>query len=800
MMQSDQGSSRMESDISEGDSTGSEPDTESSDSEDAQTCSSSEEEVEDEDVAARLEHLRNSQAFIKEIKEATLDNGKLDKDTIYRLRNPSLETFDLNDKDTRLSVDLYMSCINSSEGAYNDVRQSILRRWPDVKVLSYHLVKKRVAEITGVTSILDDMCVNSCLAYTGPFSELEVCPTCGEARFKEVKVGRKTKRVPRLQSCTIPLGPQIQAIRRSPEGAEAMRYRDQKLQELYNLYDAQPPEEFAYDDIYCGRDIMKHSENLNLTSDDTTVVFSYDGAQLYQNKKSDTWMAIWIITNYDPKLRYRTKRILPALIVPGPNKPKNLDSFLFRSFHHLSAIQREDGEKGIKVYDALKDEIVSSRTILQFITGDAVALVELDGRVGHHGCHGCRKGCDMCGRHKPGSGHYYAAHLLPNNYTVADCSHPDFNFRNFNPQISPQEYEDKLALVVGSVDQADYERNRKATGISKPSIASGLLQHYVLQPPLCFTVDIMHLICLNIGELLIPLWRGTLSCEDTDDKSTWDWSVLKGNTWIEHGKLVANSTKYFPSSFHRPPRNPAEKISSGYKAVEYYHYLFGLGAALFRVVLPEKYWENFCKLVRSVQIIMQRSITGAQAVEAHSYFIQFVEEFENLYYQRRVDRLHFTRPCLHSLLHLAPEIFRVGNGSHTSQFPMERMVGELGRCIRQPSNMFGNLIQITLKKAQISALKIIHPELDQDIDSLPKHSYNLDGGYALLRPRDKVAQAFTRVELDAMGKVCEKEYRQRWGRIRLRNGQVANSSYSEGRRLAENKRISRNIKVSLTII
>ena len=76
----------------------------------------------------------------------------------------------------------------------------------------------------------------------------------------------------------------------------------------------------------------------------------------------------------------------------------------------------------------------------------------------------------------------------------------------------------------------------------------------------------MHLLFINLGELLVPLWRGTLHCEPSDNIDTWDWAKLVGNVWIEHGKLVADATKYFPSSFHRPPRNPAEKISSGYKA------------------------------------------------------------------------------------------------------------------------------------------------------------------------------------------------------------------------------------------
>jgi len=119
----------------------------------------------------------------------------------------------------------------------------------------------------------------------------------------------------------------------------------------------------VYDDIFCGEDILNITSNLKLTSNNTTVIFSLDGAQLYQNKKSDTWIAIWVITDYDPKTRYQSKHVLPAVVVPGPNKPKNIDSFLFRTFHHLSAIQREDNGAGIRVFDAVKKSVVSSQLV-----------------------------------------------------------------------------------------------------------------------------------------------------------------------------------------------------------------------------------------------------------------------------------------------------------------------------------------------------------------------------------------------------------------------------------------------------
>ena len=296
----------------------------------------------------------------------------------------------------------------------------------------------------------------------------------------------------------------------------------------------------------------------------------------------------------------------------------------------------------------------------------------------------------MKGRHKPYMGHYFVVHLKPNNYTVRDCNHPDIDICNLET-LSSTEYQQDLSKVIFLRDQNEYEKNRKATEISKPTILSGLLHDLMIPVPHCFPLDLMHLIFINIGELLIPLWQGTMKCEAMDSLLSWEWATLTGDAWQAHGHLVADATPFFPSFFYRPPRNPAEKISSGYKAIEYFHYLFGLGSGIFRAVLPSKYWKNFCKLVRGIRIIVNQSIMGSQLQEAHSNLVQFVEEFENLYYQRRVDRLHFCCPCIHTLLHTAPEVTQVGPGAYYTQFTMERTIGNLRQEIWQPSNLFANL-------------------------------------------------------------------------------------------------------------
>lgn len=406
----------------------------------------------------------------------------------------------------------------------------------------------------------------------------------------------------------------------------------------------------------------------------------------------------------------------------------------------------------------------------------------------------------MKGRRKPGSGHYYAAHLRPNENLIEDNNHPDVDLCTISP-ASPEKYHQSLSKVINSVDQNIYEKNRKLTGISKLSILSGLNSKFMFPIPLCFTVDLMHLLCINLGKLLIPLWHGTLKCESTDDKSSWDWAKLTRDRWTQHGQQVADATPFFPSFFHQPPRNPAEKINSGYKATEYYLYLLSLGPAIFRTILPRKYWHNFCKLVHGVHILIQRSITGSQICDAHMYLVQFVKEFEHLYYQHQTDCLYFDRPCLHTLgAHSASEIPHVGPGAYSSQFTMERTIGDLRQEIQQPSNPFGNLCAITVCQSQKNALKALYPELDQtNKPNIPKFAHDLGDGFVLLCPRECYFSTIPDEGGDILQDHLGISHVRHWGRVRLRNGQVAWSLWSESKRFGMQIRNTRNVKVILLV-
>jgi hypothetical protein len=743
---------------------------------------------------AHLKDLKIAMEFIQTLQEASLDNSKLDKDIIERLRNPPTFPVDVGNPDLQLGLRLFLAMINSSQETYALSREAIMLRHPDDQIPSFHQIKQTIADITGVVPIVDHMCPNSCLAYTGPFASLNTCPECGEQRYDD------TGRIPKREFYTMPLGPLLQALWRDLRSAERMSYRRKKTEEIIEELRLNDGRLKTIEDFLCSLEYLDAIRSGRIQPGDTVLMLSIDGAQLYAHKASDCWIYIWVLFDLDPEIRYKITHVLPGGIIPGPNKPRNSDSYLFPALYHIAALQRE----GLRIWDASRNEVFTSYPFLALGTADGPGMTYLNGLVGHHGKNGCRLYCSVKGRHKQGASHYYPALLKPLNYTVSGSDHNDVPYTNL-PSCSPEIYHTNLRHLLASPNETQYKKRRLETGISKPSIFLGIQQTKILGIPGCFGSDIMHLACLNIPDLLINLWRGTFDCDRNDDRTTWDWATLQGTVWEAHGKQVASTTPYLPGSFDRPPRNPAEKISSGYKAWEFLLYLYGLGPGVFYNVLPEKYWRHLCKLVFGMRIMNQHSIETEDINKAHRALLEFVIEFEVLYYQRRPERLHFVRQSIHALTHLAPEAFRIGPPTCSSQWTMERTIGNLGREIRQPSNPHANLSQRGLLRCQINAIKAMVPDLQPATAKLPRGAKDLGGGYILLRARDRTHRPMRHCEttvlrtyLERAGVSLDSTFSPsivRWARLRLPNGQVARSSWKEQLKPLQKLRMARNVKV-----
>ena len=748
-----------------------------------------------QELTAHLDDLKDTLAAIEEIKNASLD-AQFGEDDLYCLRNPIEEELDIDDRYIRLSLDMYLILTNVSQETYRELVAAFLRCHPEAKgrLLSYDQIRRRVKNLTGIVPIYDDMCVNSCMAFTGPYKHFDTCIECPEPRYDQAILhsSNGTVKKPRLSMTTIPIGPQIQALWSHRSSAEKMGYRQRVTDTL--LGQVELPDVLT--DYTEGQDYLTNVAP-HLKPHDTVLMFSADGAQLYRNKKSDCWMYIWVIYDLAPGDRYKKRYVLPGGFVPGPNAPKNFDSLFFSGVYHLSALQRE----GLIVWDARDQKLHRDDPFLVFITADAVGIADVSGSAGHHARLGCRLICDFPGRHKPGTGHYYPALLKPNDCNHRGSNHDDIDINTLSDP-DEQTYQANLRLLLSSTSSDEHARNRRETGISKPSIFQGLGR--ILPLPRCFPGDLMHQPVINLCDLLISLWRGQMKVYGLDKKDTWDWAVfMDSGRWKDHGKEVASMSPFFPSSFGRPPRNPAEKLSSGYKAWELLLYIYGLGPGVFYGVLPEKYYKHFCRLVFGIRTVYQRSISIASLEKANFALREYVVQFEVLYYQRKIDRLHFIRQCLHSLIHLAPETLRCGPLSGCAQWCMESAVGSFGREVHSHSNTFANIANRGVLRAQINAIKAKIPDLEQE-PTLPRGSFPFGDGYALLRATDSTRRPVSGREAEAIraSRILDNSNQSqdpvkvlRWARLLLPNGQVSRCAWKEKSGGEKVVRCARNVKV-----
>jgi hypothetical protein len=763
-----------------------------------------------------------AQQMVDSIKNATLEDDIHNPKLLHSIRHPPSENEPI-DEITTLSLRIFLGLVGGSEKMYQNVQEALRLSDPLRPIHSYEVIRAKVERLTGITQIQTDMCINSCIAYTGPFESLEQCPKCATSRYEDPPTtsepqqenpaqGEETHsnsrrgvaRKPRKQYYTIPLGPQLQALWRTPEGAERMLYRQRKTNEIINQLRKNNGRVPVYDDIYHGSEYFNAWRTGQIKKDDMLLMFSIDAAQLYRDKQSDCSFSIWVILDISPDSRYQKMYILPAMFIPGPNSPDNTESFLLPAFRHVSALQKE----GLCVWNGKDREYQQKRPFFFHGAADTVGIPTLNGLVGHTGGCGCRLACGHRGRRKPGQPTYYPASLKPKNYTVKGCDHADVDVATIG---GPDKvlYDLNLRQLLQCTSKAGYTRTRLRTGIVRPSICSGFQEEAMIPVPRCFSIDLMHLLNLNLTQLLISIWRNSSDIKiqyGGEHGPKPDFITLDNEeVWQEHGKLVASTQPYFPLSFDRPPRNPAKKINSGFKACEYMLYFWAIGPAVFRIILPNHLWTHFCKLVCGIRAIFQRRITNEQVQVAHEMLNQWEKEFEEKYYAQEVSRLHLVRPCVHAVTHAARETVRCGPLNLVAQWALENTIGNLGREVHQHSNPFSNLAERGLLRAQMNALQAIFPEFNSLASSkLPTgdRARDLGNGYVLLFAHDqhpfKVLDndelGILRPLLLALGVESGREISIiRWARLRLPNGQIARCAWKEIQN--NNTRNSRNVKV-----
>jgi hypothetical protein len=118
-----------------------------------------------------------------------------------------------------------------------------------------------------------------------------------------------------------------------------------------------------------------------------------------------------------------------------------------------------------------------------------------------------------------------------------------------------------------------------------------------------------------------------------------------------------------------------------------------LGPTLFQLLLPCKYWMNFCKLVAGVQILQQHTIAYADLIQGHDLLMNFACKFEDLYYQQKESQVYFVWQSIHLLMHMGLETFQIGPLSCYAQWMLKTAIRNLEWEIHQDRDTYANLTQ-----------------------------------------------------------------------------------------------------------
>ena len=128
------------------------------------------------------------------------------------------------------------------------------------------------------------------------------------------------------------------------------------------------------------------------------------------------------------------------------------------------------------------------------------------------------------------------------------------------PSGREDDYACNLFYLVFMPNSIQFKRRRAETGLTKPPLILGLPPTHSLGISLSMTTDIMHLV-INLSNLLLSLWRGTMDIMPSDDIMTWTWAVLHAEaTWQEHSKAIAQAGPFLPGLYDHCLRNIAEKL------------------------------------------------------------------------------------------------------------------------------------------------------------------------------------------------------------------------------------------------
>lgn len=201
---------------------------------------------------------------------------------------------------------------------------------------------QRLERMSGVRPRLIDCCINSCMAFTGPDADRTNCSYCEHPRRQQSAYNNE-KWQPYQQFVYIPLTDRLRQQFASFKRANTLQRYHLKF---FNL-DFTPEQLIDWWSGKRYRELRAAGYFTQIT--DIALQILLDGVQLTEKKPYNTTPVILINLNLPPAVRYQKQNILLSLIIPGPKKHKNIDSYLHPLVEELNLLG-----KGVDAYNAAK--------------------------------------------------------------------------------------------------------------------------------------------------------------------------------------------------------------------------------------------------------------------------------------------------------------------------------------------------------------------------------------------------------------------------------------------------------------
>lgn len=486
-----------------------------------------------------------------------------------------------------------------------------ISRLPSYNIQSLYHMKKLVDKLSELYAVDYHCCIKSCVAFTGPHANLTACPRCKSSRYRfDGKSPRKIFRY-------IPLIPRLLTFYLNRELNERMRYRaeghPQAKQEsggqMTDIFDGTHYRSLLKKEVTVDGHRLGHKYFEDPR--DIALGFGTDGVGPFRRRKATCWPLLVYNYNLPPTERFHDDNAICLGEVPGPYKPKDMDSFLYPATQELLQLA-----VGVEAWDVVREEKFTLRAFFITVFGDIPALSMLLRVKGHNARSPCRL-CTIQGVRIPKSS--LTTYYVPLSRKNISPKQPDIDPIHL-PLRTHETFMAQANEVQSAKSNAEADRLATKYGINGVPLL-GILDSLSL--PLSTGYEFMHLVFENLLPNLALLWSGNFKTLNQDQPF-----VLGRHVWEDVGALTAASKSTLPSCYGAAVPNIATDRSS-FSAEAWSQWAVFVGPVVLNHRFQHnKYYNHFLDLVHLINLCLQYQISNDELLEIRAGFIEWVKKYE----------------------------------------------------------------------------------------------------------------------------------------------------------------------------